>query len=171
MNNSGCTTMVIGVGNRFRSDDAVGLVVADRLKTRREGLRVVAHSGDLLGLRDAWRGAEVVVLVDALSSADAPGTIRRFDVRDTPLPNGAFRGSTHAFGIADVVALARSTGALPPRVIVYGVVGGCFDHGDDLSEPVARAVDGLVERILADVEPGVAAAAGGDEHARDGVGR
>jgi hydrogenase maturation protease len=171
MNNSGCTAIVIGVGNRFRSDDAVGLVVAERVQTRRGGLRVVTHSGDLFGLRDAWRGADVVVLVDALSSPEAPGTIRRFDVQDMPLPSGAFRGSTHAFGMADVVALARSMGALPPRLIVYGVVGGCFDHGDELSEPVARAVDGLVERILGDVGPGVAAAAGDDDHARDRVGQ
>lgn len=163
--------MVIGVGNLFRSDDAVGLVVAERLKTRRDSLMVVTHSGDLFGLRDAWRGADVVVLVDAFSSPEAPGTIRRFDVQDMPLPSGEFRGSTHAFGIADVVALARSTGALPPRLIVYGVVGRCFDYGDELSEPVARAIDGLVERILAEVEPGVAAEAGDDEHARDPMGR
>jgi hydrogenase maturation protease len=165
------TTMVIGVGNRFRSDDAVGLVVAERLNARHAPSAVVVWERDVLGLGDVWRDADVAVVVDAMASSDPPGSIRRFDVGAAPLSCGGFRCSTHGFGVADAVELARSTGALPGRLIVYGVVGQCFDHGDDLSEPVARVVDGLVERILADVEPGVAAAAGDDEHARDRVGR
>jgi hydrogenase maturation protease len=163
--------IVIGVGNPFRGDDAVGLVVADRLKARQDGLTVVTHTGDLFGLPDMWKGAEAVVLIDALLSSDAAGTIRRFDARHLPVPAGAFRASTHAFGVAEVVALTRSVGALPPRLIVYGVVAARCDHGDDLSEPVARAVDEVVERILADVGA-VGAAVGGDEaHARDILGR
>ncbi len=164
------TAMVIGVGNRFRSDDGVGLVVAERLNARHAPPAVVVRERDVLGLGDVWRDADVAVVVDAMASSDPPGTIRRFEVGDAPLPRDAFRCSTHGFGVADAVELARATGALPARLIVYGVVGGCFDHGDDLSEPVARAVAGLVERILADVDPGVAVAFGDDDHARNRVG-
>jgi hydrogenase maturation protease len=157
--------VVIGVGNRLRGDDAVGLVVAERLQRRRGAPRVVRHDGDLFGLPDLWKGAEVAVLVDALSSPDAPGTFRRFDVRESPLPRVGFRCSTHGVGVAEAVELARVRGVLPRRLIVYGVVGARFDPGMGMTAPVERAVDEVVRRILAEVTPVGAAEPGGEDHA------
>jgi hydrogenase maturation protease len=123
-------------------------MVAERVRSRRPDVEIVVHRGDVLDLCEAWDGAELAVVVDAIASNEAPGTIRRFDVRGATPPDAAFRGSTHSFGVGDAVALAFAVGALPARLVVYGVVGSCFDLGHAVSPPVARAVDELVERIL-----------------------
>jgi len=128
------------------------MMVAERVSVRRPDVEVVAHRGDVLDLCEAWNGAELAVVVDAIASNEAPGTIRRFDVRGASPLDAPFRGSTHAFGVGDAVALACAVSALPPRLVVYGVVGSCFDLGHPVDSAVVRAVDELVERILVECD-------------------
>ncbi len=161
---------MIGVGNAFRGDDAVGLVVAERLKAERRAIDIVVHTGDVLGLCETWKGAELAFVVDAIASGEAPGTIRRYEVGNEPIPLEAFRRSTHAFGVSEAIELGRAVGALPPRLVVYGVVGSCFQIGRGLSPAVEGAVDQLVERIHAECDAVGAFTIRGDD-ARDRVAR
>lgn len=142
---------VIGIGNRFRSDDGVGPLVAERLAAL--GLAAVEHSGEGAGLIDAWDGAERAVLVDATRSGAAPGTLVRLDALAAPLPRGLLRCSSHQFGVAEAVETARALGRLPPALIVYGVEGARFDFGLSLTPAVAAAADALVRRIRAEITP------------------
>jgi hydrogenase maturation protease len=157
--------MVIGVGNPVRGDDAVGLVVAERVRSKGPEIRVVAHTGDVLDLCEVWKGAELAVVVDAIWSEEAAGTILRYDARDAPLPRVAFRRSTHAFGVADAIELARSMDSLPTRLIVYGVVGSCFDIGPALSPAVEQAADELTEYIRCEFATAGASVPGGTDYA------
>jgi hydrogenase maturation protease len=59
------------------------------------------------------------------------------------LPAGLFRVSTHRFGLADALELARALGRLPPRVVVYGIEGSRFAPGRPMSPAVAAAVERL----------------------------
>jgi hydrogenase maturation protease len=137
--------IVIGVGNSWRGDDAAGLAVARRL---RGAVDVLEHEGDAAGLLEAWRGYEDVVVVDAATSATAaPGTVSRFDARDGPLPARVLRSSTHAFGVAEAVELARALGRLPRRLELYAIEGADFSAGAGLSPPVAAAVDRLAASL------------------------
>jgi hydrogenase maturation protease len=146
-------TVVIGVGNPLRGDDAAGVTVADRLRERVPvGVDVVACSEEPSRLMEAWEGAESVVLVDTVSSGAAPGTLHRFDAGDEPLPARSFRSSTHAIGIADTIELARALGRLPRRVCVWGVEAGGFATGAELSPAVETAVAALVHAVLNDLE-------------------
>ena len=67
--------LVIGIGNRFRSDDAAGPLVADRRAA--EGFRAIEHGGAGPGLIEAWGTTETVILADAMKSVEPAGTIRR----------------------------------------------------------------------------------------------
>ena len=60
--------VVIGIGNEYRRDDGAGLVVARRIRAAAPGLRVREESGEGAALIEAWRGAEIVVLCDAVHS-------------------------------------------------------------------------------------------------------
>ena len=145
--------LILGIGNRYRCDDAAGPLVADRLAAL--GLPAREHSGEGAGLIEAWSGvasrAGRVVLVDAAQSGAAPGTIRRLDAAAQPLPAAFFRYSTHRFGLAEAVETARALGRLPPRLVVYAVEGGCFDFGETLSPAVAAAVERVVAMVLEEV--------------------
>jgi hydrogenase maturation protease len=107
----------------------------------------IEHEGDAAALVEAWTGADHVVVVDAAVSGAAPGTVHRFDARAEPLPARSLRSSTHGFGVADAVELARALGRLPPRLDVYAVEAADVGAGSGLSPAVARAVEELARAL------------------------
>jgi len=142
--------LIIGIGNAYRRDDGVGLAVARALREKRlpDGVRVMEHGGEGASLIEAWRGAEAVILIDAASSGAAPGAILRFDAAARPLPRHLLAASTtHAFGVAEAVELARALGRLPSRLLFYGVEGRDFGAGVGLSAEVAVAANEVAERV------------------------
>lgn len=145
--------LVIGVGNPYRGDDGVGPAVARAAADLAlESVAVLEHRGEGAGLMEMWAGMDTVILVDAVSSGGAPGTVHRLDARATPIPVGLFHHSSHAFGVAEAVELARAVGRLPPRLFVYGVVGERFASGNGLTGAVEAAVSGVVDCIVRDVQ-------------------
>jgi hydrogenase maturation protease len=101
-------------------------------------------------LIDVWQDAETALVVDAVRSGAAPGTLHRFDTSERPLPERLFRSSTHSFGVGEAVELARALGRLPRTVIVYGIEGAAFEAGEGLSSEVALAVERAAAAVLAD---------------------
>jgi hydrogenase maturation protease len=142
-------TVVIGVGNAFRGDDAAGREVAKRVRERvPDELEVVVCELEPTRLIDAWEGADAALLVDAVSSGSEPGTVHRFDATAEALPSRAFRSSTHALGIGETIELARAIGRLPQRVVVFGIEGEVFGSGTELSGPAQEGVERAMELVL-----------------------
>ena len=141
-------TVIVGTGNAFRRDDGAGLATARRLGgILPDDIRVLEQEGDLASLLDAWQGAAAAVLIDATSSGSEPGTIRRYEAHERPLPSVFSRSSTHSFGVAEAIELARALGQLPARVVVFGIEGHDFAPGEGLSPEVDAAVDEVVRRV------------------------
>lgn len=147
--------VIIGIGNPDRGDDGVGQVVAQRLHQELVGcahVRVVQHSGDGTQLLNAWQDADLAIVVDAVQSGAPPGTVHRLDAHQPPLPAASWRCSTHAFGVAEALALARVLQQLPPQLILYGIEGHTFTPGAGLSAAGARSVPAVVARIRQDID-------------------
>lgn len=145
--------LIIGIGNPDRGDDAAGLEVAQRLSERAGSLcSVIEHTGDGTGLMEAWRDAEVTIVIDAVHSGAEPGTIYRFEPKFQPLPALTFRYSTHAFSLIEAIDLSRALNHLPGLLIVYGIEGHEFLAGDELSPKVAAAIPTVVDRIMQEVQ-------------------
>jgi hydrogenase maturation protease len=122
------TLTVIGVGNRWRGDDAAGIHVVARLRgTTRSDVRLVEHEGEPTVLIDAWAPEDSVWLVDAVSSGAPAGTIHRIDAGAEGIPVELFRASTHHLGLAETIELARAVGRLPRRLVLYGIEGEGFE--------------------------------------------
>jgi hydrogenase maturation protease len=147
-----CGVLVAAVGNADRGDDGVGPAIAGRLRGRVPAdVRVVECGGNILELIDEWAEVAAVVLVDASNPAGEAGRIRRVDLVVEPLPADFSQNSTHAFGLAETVELARALGQLPGRLVAYLVEGAQFEVGAPLSPSVAAAVERGTETILAEV--------------------
>jgi hydrogenase maturation protease len=147
----GCAAgvLVAGIGNPDRGDDGFGPAVARRLRERLpSGICVVERAGDILALIGDWEGFAHVVMVDAVKAMGEPGRIHRFDLRKCGLPIGFAYRSTHGFGVAEAVELARSLGRLPRHLVLYLVEGACFEIGVPLSPAVAHAVGEAAARIV-----------------------
>ncbi len=140
---------IIGIGNPSRRDDGVGPWLAGQLAGRLgPQARVLMLGGDGLSLLDAFRGAQEVLLLDAVQSGAPAGTVHRLDAVAAPLPPDWLRCSTHLLGASEAVELARALGDLPEKLTVYGIEGAEFGVGEELSGPVAVAAAALVEEII-----------------------
>jgi hydrogenase maturation protease len=144
--------MVLGVGNADRGDDGAGPAVAQHLRSLLPaGIEVVTHSGEATALIVQMEGAASAFVVDACASGAPPGTIHRFDVSAAPLPDIALGLSTHGFGLAAAIELARTLGQLPRRCIVYAIEGASFETGAPLSPPVTAGVAEAARRLRAEI--------------------
>jgi hydrogenase maturation protease len=136
--------VIIGLGNEFRHDDALGLIAAGRLQ--REGVPAIEHEADAADLMMRWESIDRMILIDAVSSGVAPGTIHRLDASTSPLPRELFQ-STHALGLADAIELSRTLGTLPREVLIYGIEVRDTSAGVGLSPEVERALDTVVAEV------------------------
>jgi hydrogenase maturation protease len=141
--------LVIGVGNDYRGDDAAGLIVARRLRAMNlPDVQVIESDGEFTRLMESWKEAEKVILIDAVQSGAAPGTIHRFDANKQKLPASLWQGSTHAFGVAEAIAMAQALGRLPRCFMVFGIEAQSFELGAPLSVAITRAMQETIQLLL-----------------------
>lgn len=146
--------LVIGVGNLYRGDDAVGRIVAQGLKREAtDHANIIEKDCDGATLMECWEGADMVILIDAVHSGALPGTIYRLDAQAQPIPATYFHYSSHAFGVAEAVELSRTLNQLPPCFIIYGIEGKHFEPGDGLTGEVTKAAQDVLEQIQTDIAP------------------
>ena len=146
-------SVVIGVGNSDRGDDAAGLELVRRLRRHvPPGAAVRECTGGAFALLEAWRGCRRAVLVDAAEGGGRPGAVHRFEAHRQTLPAWLRHASTHSPGVAEAVELARALGERPAEVVLYAIEGGAFGHGGPLSPPVRRAIGRVEARIVRELD-------------------
>jgi len=144
---------IIGLGNEFRGDDAVGLLAARRLQgVIGDHAEVIEAEMAGVELLELMKGAPVAVLIDAVCSGQDPGTIHRLDVSSGSIAPELFPRSTHVVGVAEALELARVLGVLPPKVIVYGIEAADTEMGHPLSPQVDHALNEMVQLVLREIQ-------------------
>ncbi|MFZ3216480.1 MAG: HyaD/HybD family hydrogenase maturation endopeptidase [Candidatus Acidiferrales bacterium] len=143
-------TVVIGVGNTILSDEGVGVHAARLLESDpRVPADVTILDGGTLGLElipyasDASR----MLILDAMNSGKAPGTLARMTGKDL-LSTTAGR-SVHQLGVADLIAALLLVSSGPQEIIVLGVQPANTDWGTTLSPEVEAALVLLVDAAVA----------------------
>jgi hydrogenase maturation protease len=141
------STLIIGCGNPDRGDDAAGILVVRRLRSM--GIPAQEQSGEALALMESWgkEGNQPVILVDAVVTGMPAGTVTIWDARKAPVVGDYFRCSSHAFGVADAIELARILDLLPHSLLIYGIEGARFEPGSEPSTEVMGAVEKVAECI------------------------
>lgn len=144
--------VVIGVGNRWRRDDAVGLKVVDALRERVDDtVTLVESDGEPTRLLESFALAPTVVMVDAVVTGAPPGTLHRFT--DDGLPDQMGIGqSSHLVQLHETIALGKTLGRLPNGLVLIGIEATDFDNGEGMTEPVERAVDAAIDAVLTEFE-------------------
>ena len=142
---------IIGVGSPF-GDDRLGWVVAQALR-RSSVVKAVESGRIVISILDRpgtlllahWQGADIVIVIDAVRSGAMPGTCFRFDAGMSAV--SGLPASSHGFGVAAALALARALGDLPSRLLVRGVEIDPSCSGFELSRPVACVLPAVVREI------------------------
>lgn len=159
MNSPGA--VLIGIGNPFRRDDGVGPALVDAVtRLRLPDVSPMVADGEPSQLLDAWAGAPLAIVVDAVRCAEpSPGRIHRTELAgDGTGPAGssgpfavAAAASTHGLGVPDAVRLAAALDRMPGRLVVFAVEAADIGFGHGLSPVVATCLPELTEAVLAEL--------------------
>jgi len=143
--------VVVGLGNRYRRDDGVGVVAAAALHERGlPGVRVVTDIVEPMALVEVWSGAGLAMVIDAaLATALTAGRVRRCALGDVA---GTAQGlSSHSIDIGRTYALGQSLGRVPGALQIFTVDVADIGHGIGLTPQVERAVPEVVGLVLAEI--------------------
>jgi hydrogenase maturation protease len=145
--------VVLGVGNVLMGDEGLGVRCVEQLE--RSGLvgpDVVCIDGGCSTheLLEDLEYLDKLVIVDAASSGNEPGTIVRLEGESIP---AAFSNklSPHQHGINDLLASLRLLGRAPSEIVLFGVEPQTLELRMDLSPVVAAALPELCERVAREV--------------------
>lgn len=145
------TPLVLGVGEPYRGDDGVGLVVVARLKDALPaGVETHACPCEPTALIAAWRHRSAVIVIDAAAPNGRPGRVTRIDAPDQLATSRAT--STHGMGLAEAWALADALGEQPDQMVVFAVEGADFGYQQGLSAGVRARVPDVAAAVRAEVQ-------------------
>ena len=141
--------LLLGAGNILLQDEGLGVHALRRLLERYIlPSEVLAVDGGVQGmdLLPLLEEAQALLIVDAVAAGAEPGALVRLEGRQIPSAL-ALKISMHQMGLQELLALGTLRGTLPTRVVLWGMEPASMDWGLALSEPVAYALDGLVESV------------------------
>lgn len=145
--------IVIGVGNPLRRDDGVGPEVIRLLSENRERYNLspdtdlVDGGTDGLGLIEYLKNYKKVIIIDAVEMKLTPGTIKVFTPVEAVMNINSDALSTHGFGIAELIKLAKELD-ISPELIIVGVQPEDVGYGEKLTAPVSSVRDNLIKLVL-----------------------
>jgi hydrogenase maturation protease len=144
---------VIGVGQRYRGDDAVGLLVAEQVrKLAPDGVDVLTASSDALALLAAFEDVAACIAIDSAQRGGAPGAVLRLEADAVAATRAGAATSSHGNALAEAVALGAALGSLPRHLCIIAIVGTAFGIGDEVTAPVRAAIPAAVAAVLAEAE-------------------
>jgi hydrogenase maturation protease len=149
-------TLVLGLGNPLLTDDSVGLRVVQQLKP------LLAGRGDIEVEEDYWGGLRLMerlvgfdraIIVDAICTGAAPGTVHTLSVDSIPTQHSA---SGHDVNLPTALDLGRQTGAYLPaneNILLVGIEAeDVITFSEDCTPQVQAAIPRAVETVLAAVD-------------------
>ncbi len=145
--------VVLGVGNILLSDEGIGVRVAESLQ-RDFALppEVVVIDGGTTGMEmlEDLSGADHLIMVDAVRSGRAPGSIVKLSDEQVPV---FFRTklSPHQIGLSDVLATLELIGEQPGSITVIGVEPVSLETSMTLSPQVEARLPEVVDLVRAEL--------------------
>ncbi len=161
--------LVLGIGNVLMMDDSVGVRAIEELQSAYHfpaGVELLDGGTSGIELLSHIGGRDHLIIIDALKSGHAPGTIVRVEGEDVPA-RFMTRISPHQLGLSDVLAAATISGQLPSNLLLFGVEPKKIELGLGLTDEVRASFDELLETVVNElrrigcaVEPAVAVSPG-----------
>ena len=145
--------LILGVGNILMKDEGVGVHVVNRMMEMGDdipsGVEVIDGGTAGFDLIPLMRDRKKIVIVDALSMDDAPGSIYRFRPDDV---DSARRGySLHEVSILQVIRTLQMMGD-DPEIEIIGIVPEDMatleiSLSDAVMEAVPKAISAVMDAV------------------------
>ncbi|HPQ80383.1 MAG TPA: hydrogenase maturation protease [bacterium] len=140
--------VIIGVGNYLMGDEGVGVhAIAALQEVNLPGEVELIDAGTPgISLVHMIDGRRLAVIIDCADFGGKPGEIKSFDPETLKRDENA-EISLHATDLLSALALAKSTGNYPKRVMILGIQPKGIEMGIRLSSEVESALPLLPDLI------------------------
>ena len=138
---------IIGIGQRLRGDDEVGLAAVELWVENYSGmslkpdLRVIFAESPGVGLLHLLEDADAAILVDAVQSGAQPGDLHIMEAGDlVAFLDGS--DSAHGWGVAETLSLGAEIcpESLPEKIIILGIEIRQVNLGAGISPEVHKVL-------------------------------
>jgi hydrogenase maturation protease len=145
--------LILGIGNLILKDEGVGVHVIERLKNMALPSDVEVIDGGTMGIDLLYHieGRKKVIVIDAVNTDGAAGTIYRFTDKDLEEKKECLR-SAHEIDFTDVLKLAQFLKNRPDTVIFIGIKPKDISEGFGLSPQIEERIPQIVELVLKEME-------------------
>src|SRR5208283_2844059 len=141
--------LVLGVGNLLLKDDGVGVHLINALRDIPFPENVELIDAGTVGhqLILLFHETDYLILVDAVSANDVPGSIYRFSPDDINFQTG-YKLSLHEMNLIDILQMAELTGAKPETVIIGVQPKDASSWSLELSDEVKAVVPKVRDLVI-----------------------
>jgi hydrogenase maturation protease len=151
-------TLILGLGNPILTDDGVGVLVAEQVRSRLPedtSVDITEVSVGGLTLMEAMIGYDRVILIDAFQPQDRkPGLVHKMTLDDlksiSPTQHSA---SPHDANLVTALETGQRMGLpLPKDITIYAIeVENVSEFSDQPTPSVAAVIPEVTEAVLAEV--------------------
>lgn len=145
--------LILGVGNPLRRDDGIGPKIIHLMEENKITYNLppctdfLDGGTDGLGLIEYLKEYKKVIIIDAVEMKLEPGEIRVFTPEEAVININSDSLSTHGFGIAELIKLAKELD-INPELIIVGVQPGDVGYGEELSKIVNHKINNIIKTIF-----------------------
>ena len=137
--------LVIGLGNEFRGDDAIGVEILKGMKNF-AGVDTYHLRGDGTLLLPLWQHRHVVI-VDAIKAEPAKsGEIVFLHPDEDELAHWPLT-SSHGVSLAEAWRLAKILDQKPLSIMIIGICGHQFEQGLPLSVGLCEQLPSIIDSV------------------------
>jgi len=147
-------TLVIGLGNPLMRDDGIGLAALDRLREEWSlpaGIDLVDGGTWGMYLLPLLEDANEVILLDAIRTGAAPGTVQVLAREDLPL-GLSHKLSPHQIDLREILAILALRDLMPEDFIAVGIEPAVVEMGTALSPVAEAALPAMVDQVIVALE-------------------
>jgi hydrogenase 3 maturation protease len=129
------TILFVGVGNRLKSDDAIGIIVCEKLKESKRKKVLIVESGieKFVGKINSI-APDILVLVDCTDFNKEPGYCKLFPVSEVP------DNTLHTH----TISLYRISEFFKVQTFILGIQPEYVGFGEEISPAVQKQADRIL---------------------------
>lgn len=137
--------LIIGIGNEYCGNDALGIIIAQRLKESFPDydLKTGAFSG--IDFLEAIEEVDEVIVIDTILKPDLPiGSLIELKIEDfAGLKNFSY---LHSMNLTNAVELGRQLNInLPQKIKIFGIV---VDKKGEIGEEISPGLNDSLDKII-----------------------
>ncbi|MDH7506423.1 MAG: hydrogenase maturation protease [Candidatus Thermoplasmatota archaeon] len=147
---------VIGVGNPFRCDDGIGIILLNKLIEQKnlfpKKIDFIDGGTGGLNLLHVISRYDIVFFIDAMQLNAEPGSFRLFTLDEIKLFKKTKSFSTHTDQLPQLIEISRQLGELPKQLFIFGIQPKDMSFGSDLTIELKEKINIIFDNLITNIK-------------------